>query len=387
MVGHAIQITGYSISSQEGFFTMKVVKIISNPYSIPLSLIVLSLSPFCNYCVCAEASIRAEEMIVSHNDIHLSGTLTLPPGEGAFPTVILISGSGPQNRDWDFDWNGEYLMGRRVANDLATSGIAVFRYDDRGVGQSTGEGEDIRELSQDVACILERLRKNPAIGKIGLCGHSLGAEVALRTAVDCPSIEFLILLSSPFITGAEIMRAQAQEMPDMYRSSKEQTNEDAIRAGVEFVQCIAANPPSDASRTKAIALFEKIFRYHLSNSSEEERRKVGDVEKRIREDAINLVEHFLSPSSQFFLHYNPVDDLKKIKCPVAALFGEGDQHVKRSVNLKPLLDGVRESSIRDFTLKVVPEINHFYTASPYRSKGEMYPGVTQFMSQWILNSI
>lgn len=366
---------------------MKAVKFISNSYFIPLSFILLSLASFCNFSVCKEASIRAEEITVSHNDIRLSGTLTLPPGKGPFPTVVLISGSGPQNRDWDFDWNGEYLMGRMVANDLAQNGIAVYRYDDRGVGQSTGEGEDIRELSKDVACIVEELRKNPAIGKIGLCGHSLGAEVALHTAVDCPSIQFLILLSSPFITGADIMRAQAQEMPDMYRSSKEQTNEDASRDGVEFVQCIAENPPSESSRAKAIALFEKIFRNHFANASEEERREVGDVEKRVREDAKNLVEHFFSPEFQFFLHYNPIDDLKKIQCPVVALFGEGDQHVKISVNLKPLFDGVAESRLRDFTLKIVPEINHFYTAPPYRSKGEMAPGVSQFMSRWILNSI
>lgn len=278
-------------------------------------------------------------------------------------------------------------MGRIVANDLVRRGIAVFRYDDRGVGKSTGEGEDIRLLTQDVTCILNHLKKNPAIGKIGFCGHSLGAEVALHATADGAPADFLILLSAPFVTGKDIMMAQAQEMPDMYRSSKTQSNEEASRDGMEFVRSIAENPLNDSSRAKAISIFEKIFRYHFEDASDEERRKEGDIEKRIRTDANNLVDHFLSPESQFFLHYDPVSDLKKVSCPIAVLFGEGDRHVKKNVNIKPLLGGVGESIVPSFTLKIVPEINHFYTAPAYRANGEMYPGVTDFISRWIVDTL
>ena len=119
---------------------------------------------------------------------------------------------------------------------------------------------------------------------------------------------------------------------------------------------------------------------------DEERKELGDIEKRIDEDAKNLVNHYLSPESQFFLQYNPVSDLKKVICPVVALFGEGDQHVKISVNLKPLLHGLAEFTPHDFTLKIVPKINHFYTCPPYRTKGDMYPGVTEFISRWVINT-
>lgn len=326
-------------------------------------------------------------MIVRRDDIQLSGTLTLPPGAGPFPTLVLISGSGPQNRDWDFDRNGEYVMGRIIAADLSRNGIAVFRYDDRGVGQSTGEGEDIRQLSQDVLSVVQSLRDIPEIGKIGLCGHSLGGEAALRAAAENKQIDFLVLLSTPFITGEDIMLAQANDMPDMYRSSESQTNEEASRDGVDFVRAIAANPPNNQNRQNAIRLFQKIFRRQIETRKEEERRDIGDLDKRILDDATNLVNHFLSPESQFFLHYNPVADLKKVECPLVVLFGEGDQHVKLHMNMKPFLEGAAESKIRSLSVKIIPDINHFYTAPPYRSKGEMYPGVTEFISHWIQNSI
>jgi pimeloyl-ACP methyl ester carboxylesterase len=199
--------------------------------TLPL-LIVFSVMAWCQAGVPDGSPVREEEMDVSRDDVRLSGTLTLPVGEGPFPVVVLISGSGPQNRDWDFDWNGEYLMGRIVANDLARHGIAVFRYDDRGTGKSTGQGEDIRDLTQDVLHIVESLQKKTVIGPVGLCGHSLGAAVALHTAAACDGIDFLILLSPPLVTGKEIMLAQAREMPDMYRSSKEQTSEEASLDGM-----------------------------------------------------------------------------------------------------------------------------------------------------------
>ena len=174
---------------------------IQNNYYKFLFLLLGNLIFFCNDGISGIISFREEEITVTYDDIQISGTLSIPSGEGPFPTLIIISGSGPQNRDWDFDHNGEYLMGRIMANDLAQHGIAMFRYDDRGTGKSTGEGEDIRQLTEDVLHIMQHLKKNPSIGKIGLCGHSLGAEVALHAAVDNAQVNFLILLSSPFITG------------------------------------------------------------------------------------------------------------------------------------------------------------------------------------------
>ncbi|MDI6448903.1 alpha/beta hydrolase family protein [Anaerobaca lacustris] len=363
-----------------------ITRIRHSHMALPL-LIVFSVIASCQAGVPDGSPVREEEMDVSRDDVRLSGTLTLPVGEGPFPVVVLISGSGPQNRDWDFDWNGEYLMGRIFANDLARHRIAVFRYDDRGTGKSTGQGEDIRDLTQDVLSIVESLRKKTVIGPVGLCGHSLGAAVALHTAAACDGIDFLILLSPPLVTGKEIMLAQAREMPDMYRSSKEQTNEEASLDGMEFVRSIADVSGDDQTREKAISIFVKIFRYHSANSTADDQSTSNDAEERLRKDAQNLVEHFRSPGNQFFLHYDPVSDLKGVACPIAVLFGEGDRHVKLDVNLKPLLDGVTQSTISNFTLKVVPEINHFYTCPPHRTKGQMYPGVTDFLGRWILNSI
>lgn len=161
---------------------------------------------------------RAEEIFFSVGPIRLAGTLLSPPGPGPFPAVVLISGSGPQDRDGALNLEG--LAGYRPFRDLAaalvTRGVSVLRFDDRGVGKSDG-GETADDLTtwdvvDDVNAAVRSLRDRKDIDphRIGLLGHSEGALVALMVAAYDPEIAALVLLAPPGTRGDTLLRDQLE---------------------------------------------------------------------------------------------------------------------------------------------------------------------------------
>ena len=141
--------------------------------------------------------------------VTLAGTLTVPEGAGPFPAVILITGSGPQDRD-------EFLLGHRpflvLADYLTRRGIAVLRYDDRGVAKSTGNfaTSTTYDFKRDAAAAVDFLRTRPEIDakRIGLCGHSEGGMIAPMVASEKPEVAFIVLMAGTGVTGEEILYRQ-----------------------------------------------------------------------------------------------------------------------------------------------------------------------------------
>ncbi|MEL6536157.1 MAG: alpha/beta fold hydrolase, partial [Bacteroidota bacterium] len=141
--------------------------------------------------------------------ITLAGTLTLPEGGTPTAAAILISGSGPQNRD-------EELLGHKpfwvLADHLTRNGIAVLRYDDRGVGQSTGEfsGATSEDFAGDVAAAMAYLQARPEVkaDQIGLIGHSEGGLIAPLVAAQYDGVSFIVSMAGPGVNGEEIILAQ-----------------------------------------------------------------------------------------------------------------------------------------------------------------------------------
>lgn len=144
------------------------------------------------------APYRSEPLSVTNGTVTLSGTLTVPQGPGPFPAVVLITGSGPQNRD-------EEVAGFRVfgvlADHLTRNGIAVFRHDDRGVGQSTGRlaASTTADFADDALVGVTRLAAMPEIdpARIGLIGHSEGGAVAAIAAAKSSAVKFIVMLAGP----------------------------------------------------------------------------------------------------------------------------------------------------------------------------------------------
>jgi len=167
---------------------------------------------------------KEEEVVYENKEagITLAGTLTLPRQECPFPAVLLISGSGPQDRN-------ETLLGHRpflvLADYLTRRGIAVLRVDDRGVGESTGNISQAtsEDFATDVLAGIEYLKNRKEINpmQIGLIGHSEGGFIAPMVAVQSPDVAFIVLMAGTGLTGEEILYLQGELMARAEGASEE----------------------------------------------------------------------------------------------------------------------------------------------------------------------
>lgn len=189
----------------------------------------------------AGASGHNRDEIVSFQSgaITLTGTVSLPSGPGPFPAVVLLSGSGPQGRDSEV---GGFRPFKLIADHFAERGIAVLRFDDRGVGGSTGNLAEstTEELADDALAAVRTLRARREIDgrRIGLVGHSEGAIVAAIAAARSSDVAFIVWLAGNTVSGAEILRMQAEGMARGGRASPSAIEEilrhhDALMAAVK----------------------------------------------------------------------------------------------------------------------------------------------------------
>jgi uncharacterized protein len=272
-------------------------------------------------------------------DVTLAATYTRPKGDGPFPTVALISGSGPQDRD-------ESLMGHKpfhvLADHLTRAGIAVLRYDDRGVGKSTGDfaKATTKDFADDAAGAVTFLKSRKEVGKIGLVGHSEGALIAPMVAAASADVGFIVLLGGPGVNGEEILYAQGQAI----------------------VKAMGGNPLGLAIQKGVQQKFFALV-------------KEGADDAKIREAAKGLVPAgkkdvdgalgaqlgtLTSPWFKFFLTHDPKTDLVKVKCPVLAITGEKDLQVPPTENLAAIESALKGAGNSDVTTKTMPGLNHLF---------------------------
>lgn len=157
---------------------------------------------------------RSEEVSFAGRDgaLTLHGTLTLPATEGHYPAVVLVTGSGTQNRDEELLGHKPFLL---LADRLTRAGYAVLRYDDRGFNASPEElarlkGSTTHDLMQDALGAFDFLRNHPHIAHhgIGIAGHSEGGTIALMAAAEEPAVAFVISLAGMTVSGAELLATQ-----------------------------------------------------------------------------------------------------------------------------------------------------------------------------------
>ena len=166
---------------------------------------------------------RSDEVTFNNDEIVWAGELTLPDGDGAFPAVVLISGSGDQLRDSDVAGFKVFAV---LADELAQAGIASLRFDDRGVGGSTGDGLEatIEDRASDVEAAVELLRSRADIeaDSIGLVGHSEGGIVAPYVANRSDHVAFVALLAAPAVPGTELLRTQQLDLLELAGSPQDE---------------------------------------------------------------------------------------------------------------------------------------------------------------------
>jgi len=278
--------------------------------------------------------------------LKLAGTLTLPENAKNCTAVVLISGSGAQDRDETIFEHKPFLV---LADFLTRKGIAVLRVDDRGVGGSEGNIRDAtsEDFAGDVLAGVEFLKTrkeiNPA--KIGLIGHSEGGIIAPMVATQANDIAFVILLAGPGVNGEQILYAQGELINRAAGMTEEQ-----ITQNLNLQKAIFDTILNEKDSVKQINRLR-------SSISQGMYPTMNDDQKKIVDSQINSIN---TPWFRFFLTYNPYPTLVKLKCPVLALIGSKDLQVPATENLAAIKKALNEGKNPHYKTLEIDGVNHLF---------------------------
>lgn len=311
-------------------------------------------------------------------NITLAGTLTLPEQEGNYPAVILISGSGPQNRDEELLGHKPFLI---IADYLTRHGIAVLRYDDRGTAKSTGDFKTATsaDFATDVKAAVAYLKTRKEINakKIGLVGHSEGGLIAPMVAADSKDVAFIILLAGPGMQGAPLLILQEALISKASGASDADVEKNKVTSKKVF-DLIANTPDLNQMKTGITNIINDAIKNDTSMHLPEGVKKEEYVAKQ--------VEQLTSPWMLYFLKYDPVPTLQKVKCPVLAINGEKDLQVPPKENLSAIKAALEKGGNKKATIKELPGLNHLFQECKTGSPNE-YAEIEQTFSPAALDEI
>lgn len=296
------------------------------------------------------------------DSITLAGTLTYPKEDGKFPAVVLISGSGAQNRDEEIFNHKPFLV---ISDFLTRNGYAVLRFDDRGVGESEGNYSlaTTYDFAEDVRAAVKFLasRKEIDKNKIGLIGHSEGAMIASIVASTDGNIAFVILMAGPGLPGDSILYLQTELIYRAEGESEEKINE--ILSELREVYSILK---SDLDESEIKEKLRDKYQQQFAKMSDEERQRYGDLNTYME------MEIRIATSSWFrtFLKFDPRPFLEKVKCPVLVINGEKDLQVPPKQNLPAIEQALKQGGNKNFLVKELPGLNHLFQTSKFGTIGE-----------------
>lgn len=318
--------------------------------------------------------------------VKLAGTLVRPSSPGPHPAVVMITGSGPQDRD-------EALLGHRpflvIADHLVRNGIAVLRYDDRGVAKSTGSFAEATsdDFATDAIAGVEYLMTRPEINhsKVGVMGHSEGGLIAPIVASSCKDVAFIVLLAGTGVPGTDVIVLQGKLINMAMGKSEADAEADAQKSR-KIMKMIADGASSDAIRAEIRALTIEALKADPStaNLPEEELNKKAD--QLVEQQAAQMGSKWWKR----FLVLDPRDFLKKVMCPVLAINGSKDLQVPPSQNLGEIEKALKAGGNKDVTVKELPGLNHLFqhaqTGAPneYSTIEETFaPEALEIVTTWI----
>ncbi|HET6563829.1 MAG TPA: alpha/beta fold hydrolase [Xanthomonadales bacterium] len=308
-----------------------------------------------------------EEVEFTNGDIRLAGTLTLPEGAGPFPAAVMITGSGPQNRD-------EELFGFRpfrvIADHLARAGIATLRYDDRGVGGSTGNVSTATtaDFATDVLAAIQLLHQRDEIDadRIGVIGHSEGGIIGPMVA-ESGDLAFVVILAGPSMSGAEILYDQGARV----LKANGATAEELLQQRAIQEQLFAAIRSGEGwDLVKAIIASQ--VRASVDKLSPEQRAAIADVDAYVNTQVAAQVTAAQTPWFRFFIDYDPVPALEALQVPTLAVFGELDLQVPPDSNRPGMEQAFSRGGQENYTIVTLKSANHLFQQATTGSPAE-YP--------------
>ncbi|MCB9234503.1 MAG: alpha/beta fold hydrolase [Bacteroidia bacterium] len=295
---------------------------------------------------------REEEVTFENKTDHLTlaGTLTLPEKGKKFPAIILITGSGPQNRDEELLGHKPFLI---VSDYLTRQGFAVLRFDERGVGKSSGKyaGATTEDLSRDVLAGLDFLKSRPEIDhkKIGLLGHSEGGIIGPMLAAQNKEVAFVVMVGGPALPGSKILYLQSQLISEVSGASK-----DELANSGKFQQGMLDIMTSNDDLEKAKKELEAFADQNLDLITQGAQLTPEEHESFVQ----GQVRGLATPWMHYFLNYDPAPALAKVKVPVLAVYGEKDLQVPPTENIETLKQIMEKSGQKNIEITLLPGLNH-----------------------------
>ena len=279
-----------------------------------------------------------EEVSISNGDVTLSGTITKPKGNGPFPAAIMITGSGPQDRD-------ETILGHKpfkvIADHLSRRGLLVLRFDDRGFAKSTGifKGATIQDFASDVEAVFQFLKTRDDVNPkmIGLIGHSEVGAVGPLMATNNDDVAFIVSLAG---VGTSPKQLYATQQRDILLMNGAQGGDLIFNTFMEAI--------------------EKV----VSGAKSEEVSMLLKTKLRYPDDAADMVGRFMTdPWFISLMNYDNAATISSLKMPVLAINGEKDIQVEPKANLGDFHKYLTAAGNKDFTITEIAGLNHLFQPS------------------------
>jgi uncharacterized protein len=309
-----------------------------------------------------------EDVTFTNGDITLAGTLTLPEGDGPFPAIVLVTGSGPQDRDESVAPLATIKSFRLIADALTRAGMGVLRYDDRGVGKSTGDysAATIADFATDASAAIDYLLTRSEIDsdQIGLLGHSEGGMVAAMLGASNPHLKFIVSTAGPAVSSHDILMTQYE------RTYKAENASDAdLKAQLNFLSqlfpLIQANNGDGIRQLMHDLVMEKI-----KQLPEDQQKQIGDPEAYASQQADTVEKTYNTAYWRFALAYNPGDDWAKTTIPVLAIYGTLDVQVDAEQNAPAFEAAMKKAGNTDYQVTILQGANHLMQAATTGSPSE-----------------
>lgn len=292
---------------------------------------------------------REEEVTYANGEVTLAGTLTLPEGEGPFPALLMITGSGAQDRNGSLAGHRPFLV---IADAVTRAGVAVLRVDDRGVGGSGGElaTATYDDLVSDIEAGLAFLKVHSDIdaSRVGLFGHSEGGYLAPLAAAQDDEVAFVILMAGPSVSGAKVLELQNRLILELQGASQAEIDEQ-----IRFLRDLKDALQREAY-DEAAALVEARVEASFAALPENERPGADAVAQVVAAQQASIV----NPNFRSFFLYDPQPALQRLTVPILAVYGNLDVQVPPVQSVGPLRFALRTARNDDVTIKVFDRLNH-----------------------------
>lgn len=327
-----------------------------------------------------------EDVVYTNPDksVTLGGTITKPAGTSKYPAVILITGSGQQDRN-------ETIMGHKpfwvIADHLTKNGFAVLRVDDRGMGKSTGEigNATSEDFANDVMTSLNYLKTRSDINhkKIGLLGHSEGGMIAPMVAAKTKDVAFMVLLAGPSVKGNEVLNEQRVAILHASGIEPGAVHEIDILSR-KITQIVIDSKTKEEAMVKAEG---EIKQWASSSGSVAKSILKLTSDEQIKTYVAQTFNQMYSPWFRYFLQFDPAPVLAKSKNPVLAIFGEKDIQVLAEQNIEPMKRALAKSrKSSDFSVVEIKGVNHLFQQCNTCTLAE-YGELTETLSAETLQTI